>query len=57
MPVVINEMEIEQAEPSRTRGDGGGTDGGGGSPAPPSEDDFERLLEERLARAERLRAH
>jgi hypothetical protein len=55
MPVVINEMEIDQAEPPSSRGDAGGGDGGGA--APPSEDEFERSLDEQLARYERLRAH
>jgi len=58
MPIVINEMEIDQAEPPKPRGEAGGDGGGGGGgAAPPSEDDFERALEEQIARCERLRAH
>ena len=61
MPVVINDMEIVEAEPPRkARGDSGGGEGGGGggdSAKPPSEDEIERTLEECRERHERLRAH
>jgi hypothetical protein len=60
MPVVINDMEIVEAEPPRARGDSGGDGGGGGGEGaakPPTEDDFERVMEEQRARHERLRAH
>ncbi|MCA1564719.1 MAG: hypothetical protein LC803_03485 [Acidobacteria bacterium] len=60
MPVVIDQMNVDVAEPgeARKRGGGGGGDAGadaGGEPPKPEE--FERIWRQQAERAERLRAH
>jgi hypothetical protein len=59
MPVVIDQMNVDVAEPPPKRGDGGGGDGdaGGGGGEPPKPEEFERMWQQQAERAERLRAH
>ncbi|HEX8129172.1 MAG TPA: hypothetical protein VF527_08735 [Pyrinomonadaceae bacterium] len=62
MPVVIDQMSVDVAETgeSKKRGGGGGggdaagSDAGGEMPKP---EEFERMWQQQMERAERLRAH
>jgi hypothetical protein len=57
MTVVIDQMNVDVAEPgeSKKRGGGAGGDGGGGDESKPEE--FERMWQQQAERAERVRAH
>jgi hypothetical protein len=60
MPVVIDQMNVDVAEPgeARKRGGGGGDDAGSGAGGePPKPEEFERIWRQQAERAERLRAH
>ena len=64
MPVVIDQMSVDVAEPGESKqrsvldGDNaGGGGGGGGGGEPPKPEEFERMWQQHAERAERLRAH
>ncbi len=62
MPVVIDQMNVDVAEPPPKKrgggdmndGDAGGGGGGGDAPQP---EKFERMWQQQAERAERIRAH
>jgi hypothetical protein len=60
MAVVIDEMQVDVAEPQQqqTRGGGGGSsDGGGGAGQPPKPEDVQRAMRVQAERSERVWAH
>jgi hypothetical protein len=60
MPVVIDQMNVDVAEPGESKKRGGGGGGDAGSDAggePPKPEEFERMWQQQAERAERLRAH
>ncbi|MDX6269645.1 MAG: hypothetical protein QOD28_868 [Acidobacteriota bacterium] len=60
MPIVVDQMNVDVAEPDAPKkrgGSGDGDAGGGGSGEPPKPEEFERMWQQHAERAERLRAH
>jgi hypothetical protein len=62
MAVVIDEMQVDVAEPQQqqARGGGGSSDaggGGGGAGQPPKPEDVQRAMRVQAERAERVWAH
>ncbi len=60
MPIVVDQMSVDVAEPPpKKRGGGGDADdgGGGGGGEMPEPEKFERMWQQQAERAERIRAH
>jgi hypothetical protein len=59
MAVVIDEMQVDVAEPQQqqARGGGGSSDAGGGGGQPPKPEDVQRAMRVQAERAERVWAH
>ncbi|MDQ1557299.1 MAG: hypothetical protein QOD32_359 [Pyrinomonadaceae bacterium] len=62
MPIVVDQMNVDVAEPDAPKKRGGGSGdgdagGGAGGGEPPKPEEFERMWQQHAERAERLRAH